>query len=129
MFCLFVVHCGSIRQTASILSMSRTCLRTGDKALVRFRFIKHPEYLRRGQRMVYYSTLTRPSLIIIISITRARIIQHHMRYSANSRRTLLYLLVFNKQGGILDKVFPRMHLTLIFTEWMCLISRKIHYAL
>ncbi|KAI8435341.1 hypothetical protein MSG28_003666 [Choristoneura fumiferana] len=48
-----MVHCGSIRQTASILSMSRDCLRTGDKARVRFRFIKHPEYLKRGQRMVF----------------------------------------------------------------------------
>lgn len=51
------VHCGSIRQTASILSMSRDCLRTGDKALVRFRFIKHPEYLKRGQRMVSLAEL------------------------------------------------------------------------
>ncbi|KAM3961728.1 LOW QUALITY PROTEIN: GTP-binding protein 1 [Aphomia sociella] len=48
-----MVHCGSIRQTASILSMSLDCLRTGDKALVRFRFIKHPEYLKHGQRMVF----------------------------------------------------------------------------
>nr|XP_018896421.1 PREDICTED: GTP-binding protein 1 [Bemisia tabaci] len=48
-----MVHCGSIRQTASILSMSEECLRTGDKALVHFRFIKHPEYLRPGQRLVF----------------------------------------------------------------------------
>ncbi|KAL1450708.1 hypothetical protein WDU94_003039 [Cyamophila willieti] len=48
-----MVHCGSIRQTASILSMSAECLRTGDKAAVHFRFIKHPEYLRAGQRMVF----------------------------------------------------------------------------
>jgi len=48
------VHCGSIRQTASILSMSQECLRTGDKALVHFRFIKHPEYIKAGQRMVTY---------------------------------------------------------------------------
>ncbi|CAG2068444.1 unnamed protein product, partial [Timema podura] len=47
-----MVHCGSIRQTASILSMSQDCLRTGDKALVHFRFIKHPEYIKPGQRMV-----------------------------------------------------------------------------
>lgn len=55
-FCLiifYVVHCGSIRQTASILSMSEECLRTGDKAKVRFRFIKYPEYLRPGQRLVF----------------------------------------------------------------------------
>lgn len=48
-----MVHCGSIRQTASILTMSKDCLRTGDKALVKFRFIKHPEYIRPGQRMVF----------------------------------------------------------------------------
>jgi hypothetical protein len=50
---LYAVHCGSIRQTASILSMSQECLRTGDKAMVHFRFIKHPEYLRPGQRLVF----------------------------------------------------------------------------
>lgn len=48
-----MVHCGSIRQTASILTMSQDCLRTGDKALVHFRFIKHPEYIKPGQRMVF----------------------------------------------------------------------------
>ncbi|XP_014210983.1 GTP-binding protein 1 [Copidosoma floridanum] len=48
-----MVHCGSIRQTASILSMSQDCLRTGDKALVHFKFIKHPEYIKPGQRMVF----------------------------------------------------------------------------
>lgn len=48
-----MVHCGSIRQTASILSMSQDCLRTGDKALVHFRFIKNPEYIKTGQRMVF----------------------------------------------------------------------------
>lgn len=48
-----MVHCGSIRQTASILEMSMECLRTGDKALVHFRFIKNPEYLRVGMRMVF----------------------------------------------------------------------------
>lgn len=47
------MHCGSIRQTASILSMSEECLRTGDKAVVHFRFIKHPEYLKPGQRLVF----------------------------------------------------------------------------
>lgn len=33
--------------------MSAECLRTGDKAVVHFRFIKHPEYLKAGQRMVF----------------------------------------------------------------------------
>ena len=33
--------------------MSKEHLRTGDKALVRFRFIKNPEYLRTDMRMVF----------------------------------------------------------------------------
>jgi GTPase len=49
---LFIVHCGSIRQTATIMSMSQDCLRTGDKAGVHFRFMKHPEYLNVGLRLV-----------------------------------------------------------------------------
>eukprot|EP00095_Tigriopus_kingsejongensis_P005109 snap_masked-scaffold161_size295871-processed-gene-1.3 protein:Tk05109 transcript:snap_masked-scaffold161_size295871-processed-gene-1.3-mRNA-1 annotation:"gtp-binding protein 1" len=48
-----MVHCGSIRQTASITGMDAQCLRTGDKALVHFRFVKHPEYLKQNQRLVF----------------------------------------------------------------------------
>lgn len=48
-----MVHCGSVRQTASILSMSLDYLRTGDKAKVHFRFMKNPEYIRVGQKMVF----------------------------------------------------------------------------
>ncbi|XP_076866725.1 GTP binding protein 1, like isoform X2 [Brachyhypopomus gauderio] len=48
-----MVHCGSIRQTATILSMNKDCLRTGDKASVHFRFIKTPEYLHVDQRLVF----------------------------------------------------------------------------
>ncbi|XP_037094162.1 GTP-binding protein 1-like [Pollicipes pollicipes] len=48
-----MVHVGSVRQTASIVRMSQDNLRTGDKANVHFRFIKHPEYLKPGQRMVF----------------------------------------------------------------------------
>lgn len=50
---LLAVHCGSIRQTATILSMDKDCLRTGDKATVHFRFIKTPEYLHIDQRLVF----------------------------------------------------------------------------
>ncbi|XP_041474619.1 GTP-binding protein 1-like [Lytechinus variegatus] len=48
-----MVHVGSTRQTASIISMSVDHLRTGDKATVRFRFIKNPEYLKADCRMVF----------------------------------------------------------------------------
>uniref|UniRef100_A0A8C6ZLN3 GTP binding protein 1 n=1 Tax=Nothoprocta perdicaria TaxID=30464 RepID=A0A8C6ZLN3_NOTPE len=43
----------AIRQTATILSMDKDCLRTGDKATVHFRFIKTPEYLHIDQRLVF----------------------------------------------------------------------------
>ncbi|XP_069545613.1 GTP binding protein 1, like isoform X1 [Brachyistius frenatus] len=48
-----MVHCGSIRQTATILTMNKDCLRTGDKACVHFRFIKTPEYLHCDQKLVF----------------------------------------------------------------------------
>ena len=48
-----VVHCGSTRQTATIVSMNCEHLRTGDKATCRFRFIKNPEFLHSGARMVF----------------------------------------------------------------------------
>jgi len=48
-----MVHTGSIRQTASIISMSVQHLRTGDKAICRFRFIKNPEFIKTGARMVF----------------------------------------------------------------------------
>lgn len=47
------VHCGSIRQTATILTMNKDCLRTGDKAIVHFRFIKTPEYLHCEHKLVF----------------------------------------------------------------------------
>jgi GTPase len=56
----FLVHCGSVRQTASILEMSSDCLRTGDKASVHFRFIKHPEYLKPGQKLVSMARTCNP---------------------------------------------------------------------
>lgn len=44
---------GSVRQTATIISMTKEHLRTGDKAIVRFRYIKNPEYLKSDMRMVF----------------------------------------------------------------------------
>lgn len=33
--------------------MSSRSLRTGERAVVHFRFIKYPEYLKKGQRLVF----------------------------------------------------------------------------
>ena len=53
MYFYHTVHCGSTRQTATIVSMNCEHLRTGDKATCRFRFIKNPEFLHAGARMVF----------------------------------------------------------------------------
>ncbi|XP_055837128.1 GTP-binding protein 1 [Episyrphus balteatus] len=71
-----MVHCGSIRQTASILTMSKECLRTGDKAHVKFRFIKHPEYIRPGQRMVFREGRTKAVGNVLKPITNSVPVQH-----------------------------------------------------
>ena len=47
------MHVGSVRQTATIVHMTKEHLRTGDKAIVRFRFIKNPEYLKTDMKMVF----------------------------------------------------------------------------
>eukprot|EP00035_Acanthoeca_spectabilis_P022042 m.441661 g.441661 ORF g.441661 m.441661 type:complete len:575 (-) comp18690_c0_seq1:1374-3098(-) len=49
-----MVHCGSVRQTAAILRMcDKDQLRTGDKARCRFRFVRGPEFLEEGARVVF----------------------------------------------------------------------------
>lgn len=50
-----MVNCRTIRQTAEIISIesNQDVIRTGDRALVRFRFIHSPEFLKKGMRFVF----------------------------------------------------------------------------
>lgn len=48
-----MLHCGVIRQSVSMVSMQEDLLRTGDRASVRFRFMRHPEFLKVGARLVF----------------------------------------------------------------------------
>eukprot|EP00041_Stephanoeca_diplocostata_P035934 m.1286067 g.1286067 ORF g.1286067 m.1286067 type:complete len:346 (+) comp24780_c0_seq69:491-1528(+) len=49
-----MVHVGSVRQSAAILHIEGLeRLRTGDKARCRFRFVRFPEYLTTGARIVF----------------------------------------------------------------------------
>ncbi len=43
-----VLHCGMIRQSVMIERLPEEVLRTGDKAIVKFRFMFNSEYLRPG---------------------------------------------------------------------------------
>lgn len=81
-----MVHCGSIRQTASIISMSKDCLRTGDKALIHFRFIKHPEYMTPGQRMVFREGRTKAVGNVVRIITQSTPTQQGNRVKQNKQQ-------------------------------------------
>ncbi len=48
-----MVHCGAVRQTASIIHMAKEQVRTGDKTTCRFRFVRHPEFLQPNTRLVF----------------------------------------------------------------------------
>ncbi|KAJ0004734.1 hypothetical protein NQD34_010948 [Periophthalmus magnuspinnatus] len=54
------VHIGNVRQTAIVEELyGKEALRTGEKAEVRFRFIKHPEYLKVGAKMLFREGVTK----------------------------------------------------------------------
>lgn len=50
-----VVHCGVVRQTAQVVQIETDngVMRTGDRARVRFRFTRFPEYLQLGARILF----------------------------------------------------------------------------
>lgn len=48
-----VIHCGSVSQTAKICEMDNPLLRTGDKAIVKFRFKRHPEYIEKNTKLIF----------------------------------------------------------------------------
>eukprot|EP00873_Tetraselmis_striata_P001174 jgi/Tetstr1/421438/TSEL_012387.t1 len=48
-----VIHCEIIRQAARVIAMDTERLRSGDRAIVRFRFLQRPEYLNAGSRFVF----------------------------------------------------------------------------
>lgn len=54
------VHVGNVRQTATVEAVyGKTELRTGEKAVVCFRFIKHPEYLKVGAKLLFREGVTK----------------------------------------------------------------------
>ncbi|XP_014866565.1 PREDICTED: GTP-binding protein 2-like [Poecilia mexicana] len=54
------VHVGNVRQTATVECLhGKDELRTGERAVVRFRFIKHPEYLRLSAKLLFREGVTK----------------------------------------------------------------------
>lgn len=48
-----MIHTGSISQTCAIIDIDRSYIRTGDRATVAFRFVQRPEYLAKGDRILF----------------------------------------------------------------------------
>lgn len=54
------VHVGNVRQTATVECLyGKEELRTGERAVVRFHFLKHPEYLRVGAKLLFREGVTK----------------------------------------------------------------------
>lgn len=48
-----MLHVGPVSQTCAIIDIDRSYIRTGDRALVAFRFMQRPEYLTVGDRILF----------------------------------------------------------------------------
>lgn len=48
-----MLHVGAVSQTCAIIDIDRPFIRTGDRALVAFRFIQRPEFLKPGDRVLF----------------------------------------------------------------------------
>ncbi|KAF7710928.1 GTP-binding protein 2 [Silurus meridionalis] len=54
------VHVGNVRQTATVEALQgKEELRTGEKAVALFKFIKHPEYLKVGAKLIFRHGVTK----------------------------------------------------------------------
>jgi len=83
-----MVHCGSIRQTATILKMSKQNLRTGDKAEVHFRFMKNPEYVRPNTKFVFREGRTKAVGTVLSLVEGALSYQSNMRRNKRSEKKM-----------------------------------------
>lgn len=48
-----VIHCGSVRQSAKICQMDKELARTGDTAIVTFKFLFRPEFIENDMNIVF----------------------------------------------------------------------------
>ena len=54
-----VVHCHVIRQTCTVVQMDKEFLRSGDKGIIRFKFLKKPEIMHIGDTILFREGRTR----------------------------------------------------------------------
>lgn len=47
-----IIHCGLSKQSAKILKMSKQFLKTGDTAIIKFRFLFYSDYITKGSKII-----------------------------------------------------------------------------
>ncbi|RYP33181.1 hypothetical protein DL766_003613 [Monosporascus sp. MC13-8B] len=62
-----MLHVGPVSQTCAIIDVDRPFIRTGDRATVAFRFVQRPEYLAKGDRLLFREGRTK-GLGIVVSV-------------------------------------------------------------
>lgn len=60
-----VIHCEIVKQSARVVAMNKERLRSGDRAIVRFRFLQRPEYLSEGTRFVFREGRTKGIGVVV----------------------------------------------------------------
>ena len=70
-----VIHCEIVKQSARVVAMDKERLRSGDRAIVRFRFLQRPEYLVQGTRFVFREGRTKGIGIVIATNPTGPVIQ------------------------------------------------------
>ena len=64
---IFVVHIGNVCQTATIVDMEATSLHTNDCSVVTLVFLKQPEYVTVGSRLLFRERKTKGIGQVILS--------------------------------------------------------------
>lgn len=60
-----MLHVGPVSQTCAIIDVDRPYIRTGDRATVAFRFVQRPEYLAKGDRILFREGRTKGLGIVL----------------------------------------------------------------
>ncbi|SCV71890.1 BQ2448_4584 [Microbotryum intermedium] len=72
-----MMHLGPIRQTVQIEAIvDKACIRTGDRATVQFRFIKHAEFIRVGDRFLFREGRTKALGVVTKLIPNTKNLGH-----------------------------------------------------
>ena len=95
------------------MSMNQECLRTGDKALVHFRFIKHPEYIKPGLRLVFREGRTKA----VGNVVRA--IPHSSQTQSSNRSKPAKMQRYSSQQQVIQNynlVYTYLFLNFMFNN-------------